>query len=77
LYIKFKHHNNNLFNYYNLFRDSGKECSEEIVEVGTRIENSFKIIVNDVEIVSNNIVCLIPININVKKKINKLSKFII
>lgn len=37
-----------------VFKDSSKECSKERVEVGTGIENSTEIVINDVEIGSNN-----------------------
>jgi len=36
------------------FKDSSKECSKERVEVGTGIKNSTEIVINDVEIGSNN-----------------------
>lgn len=69
MYIKFKYHNiiiiviiclPIIISYLKI-----DECSEERVEIGTKVENSSEIIVNDVEIVSNNISSL-NININVK-----------
>lgn len=56
-----------IISFLSVFKDSSKECSKERVEVGTGIENSSEIVINDVEIVSNNSIVSLNVNINVKK----------